>query len=508
MPKIAGMLGISDRLASGRSTIGRVLLAFMALGFGSLLAAGVAAAWIASRNQQHTQAVNHTYEVELTIAAARQLVEQAETARRGYLLTEDRKYLAVYQDSTRRLPRALRRLAMLTRDNPRQQAAIGDLYGRLASLMRARERSVALTSAGDVAKAINGFRIETGARRLRAVRARFDAMGSEERRLLAIRDAEQRASIATFYAILVVAAFLLLVVAVASLLTVLRYTRDLATSRDQLRSLNDTLEEQVAERTSDLSRANEEIQRFAYIVSHDLRSPLVNVMGFTAELAEATGSLATLVDQVERHAPDLLTAQARDAVREELPEAIGFIRTSTQKMDRLINAILRLAREGRRAVTPEPIDIAALVDATVASMRQVIDDRGVEVSVTRPMPALVSDRLALEQIVSNLIENASKYLQPGRPGRVSVAATRLRERVVIAVTDNGRGIAPDDHQRIFDLFRRSGMQDQPGEGIGLAHVRALAYRLGGTIDVASRLGEGATFRVNLPAAFPLPQDPA
>jgi signal transduction histidine kinase len=79
-------------------------------------------------------------------------------------------------------------------------------------------------------------------------------------------------------------------------------------------------------------------------------------------------------------------------------------------------------------------------------------------------------------------------------------------RAVVAVTDNGRGIDPRDHARVFDLFRRSGAQDQPGEGIGLAHVRALVYRLGGIIDVSSQLGEGATFRLSLPTTFRPPQD--
>ncbi len=117
------------------------------------------------------------------------------------------------------------------------------------------------------------------------------------------------------------------------------------------------------------------------------------------------------------------------------------------------------------------------------------------------MPRVVTDRVAIEQILSNLIENASKYLQPGRPGAISVSAEQRRDRVIVSVADNGRGIDARDHQRIFDLFRRSGQQDQPGEGIGLAHVRALAYRLGGTIDVDSALGEGSTFRLNLPATF-------
>ena len=116
--------------------------------------------------------------------------------------------------------------------------------------------------------------------------------------------------------------------------------------------------------------------------------------------------------------------------------------------------------------------------------------------------------MAIEQILSNLIENASKYLQPGRPGEIRVSAEQRRDRVIVSVADNGRGIDPRDHQRIFDLFRRSGQQDQPGEGIGLAHVRALAYRLGGTIDVESQLGQGSTFRLNLPATYASQDSPA
>ncbi|WP_174279271.1 sensor histidine kinase, partial [Sphingomonas bacterium] len=334
-----------------------------------------------------------------------------------------------------------------------------------------------------------------------AIRATATRMLAEERRLLAIRNADQQRSLDAFYAVLAGAGALLLLLGVGTAVILLRFTRDLRGSRDELRGFNDTLEQQVADRTQDLTRANEEIQRFAYIVSHDLRSPLVNVMGFTAELEAATGELTRLVDRAEIEAPHLVTADARLAVREDLPEAIGFIRTSTQRMDRLINAILKLSREGRRVLAPEPLDVADIVDTAVAAMRQTIDARGAAVSVQHPMPLVVSDRTAIEQIVSNLVENATKYLQPGRAGRIAITGQRDRDRVVIAVTDNGRGIAAADHQRIFDLFRRSGAQDQPGEGIGLATVRALAYRLGGTIDVESTPGEGSVFRLSLPAQF-------
>ena len=319
--------------------------------------------------------------------------------------------------------------------------------------------------------------------------------------LLAIRTERQERTSALFLSVAGLAAALLLVVAILAVLLIRRYTADLAASRDSLRTLNETLEGQVVERTADLSRANEEIQRFAYIVSHDLRSPLVNVMGFTAELATAAGPLAELVDRAEAEAPHILTEDARLAAREDLPEAIGFIRTSTQKMDRLINAILKLSREGRRVITPEPIDPAVLTETIAGSIQHLLDDRGVTLSVARPIPGVVTDRVALEQIMSNLIENATKYLQPGRPGEIRVSGEERRGRVILSVTDNGRGIDPRDHQRIFDLFRRSGQQDQPGEGIGLAHVRALAYRLGGTIDVDSELGRGSTFRINLPNIY-------
>ncbi len=107
-----------------------------------------------------------------------------------------------------------------------------------------------------------------------------------------------------------------------------------------------------------------------------------------------------------------------------------------------------------------------------------------------------SDRLALEQIFGNLIDNAIKYRRPGEPLRIEIGEkVESYGRCVVVVRDNGRGIALDDHERIFDLFRRAGTQDQPGEGIGLAHVRALARRLGGDIEVTSEIGRGSAFKV-------------
>jgi signal transduction histidine kinase len=486
------------RTPFGGIPVGRVLIAAMATGFLALLAAAVAAGYAIRQENRHSDWVIHTYHVETVLIEARRLVEQKETARRGYMLAGTPAFLDSFERAHAALVPQIVELRRLTADNVHQRAPLAMVVRRLAELDAAQRATNELVRQGRGAEALRLFHADSGLLRMQKLRAVFDLMAREERRLLALRDAEQTASRHRFSIVAAVSILLFLLVSILSFLTVRRYTRDLQRSRVALADLNATLEEQVKERTADLALANEEIQRFAYIVSHDLRSPLVNVMGFTAELSAATGPLAELIDRAEAEAPHIVTEEARLAAREDLPEAIGFIRTSTAKMDRLINAILKLSREGRRVLAPEMIALDQLVEQITDSIRHVIDDRGVTVTIERPMPVVVSDRIALEQILSNLIENATKYRHPARTAEVHVSAQATPGRVIVAVRDNGRGIDPRDHQRVFDLFRRSGQQDQPGEGIGLAHVRALAYRLGGTISVESQLGEGATFFLSLP----------
>jgi signal transduction histidine kinase len=259
-------------------------------------------------------------------------------------------------------------------------------------------------------------------------------------------------------------------------------TAQLESARSALETLNRNLESIVDTRTADLQAANEEIQRFAYIVSHDLRSPLVNVMGFTSELQVARDAIAQFYSDITEKVPESVNLEVKAALETELPEAIDFIRSSTAKMDRLINAILRLSREGARVLTPESIHMKRLLETTVQTLNHQLLAAGAELTVEN-VPDLVSDRLAVEQIFTNLLENAVKYLAPGRPGQIKVRGWQEGSSVFIDVEDNGRGIDPKDHSRVFDLFRRAGAQDRPGEGIGLAHVRALVRRLGGTITL-------------------------
>jgi signal transduction histidine kinase len=451
-------------------------------------------------NERATQLVRHTYQVIDELDRLSLAIERTETAERGYLLAPDPIRANTRRRNAALIAPSLNRLAELTKDNPRQRQLIAALRVKLSDQLATIEDMMAQAEKGDLASARAEFIQRVKVRQIDQIRAIESQIRDEENRLLDNRQAVESVRRGQFTLILAITGLLILLAGAAAFALVRRYTRDLSTARDRLHLLNTDLEGVVSERTADLRRANDEIQRFAYIVSHDLRSPLVNILGFTAELEETNKSLGSLLERAEKEAPQIITPDSR-AAREDLPEAIGFIRASTQKMDRLINAILKLSREGRRTLTPELLPMEKIFDDIVASLDHRLTDAGATATVEIPVPDLVSDRVAIEQIFSNLIENAVKYLQPGRPGQVAVRGYKQGDRLIYEVEDNGRGIDPKDHQRVFDLFRRSGLQDQPGEGIGLAHVRALAYRLGGFIDLKSELGQGATFQVNLPATY-------
>jgi len=478
----------------------RLALIALTIGFILLVIAMVAAMRVFATNQESTDRVRHSYQVIDQISLLELQLERAETGRRGFLLSRSQYRLELYGVNTLLAPRTLAKLDKMVADNPQQVALARQLRAETERQLLEVDQSMDMAMSGNIDNAVRAFTANSESTNIRKIRAITSKMREAEYGLLRERSTVEQSALRRMQWVLAMTGLLLLAVGAAAFFVVRRYTTDLAGARNRLHVLNTDLESAVAERTSDLQRANAEIQRFAYIVSHDLRSPLVNILGFTSELEETNKSLVGLIERAEKDAPQIITDDTRHA-SQDLPEAIGFIRASTQKMDRLINAILRLSREGRRTLTPERLDMDKVFGGIVASLEHRLAESGTTVTIEKPIPDIVSDRVAMEQIFSNLIENAVKYLQPGRPGEVTLRGRKNDDRIVYEVADNGRGIDPKDHERIFDLFRRSGTQDQPGEGIGLAHVRALAYRLGGFIDVKSELGQGATFLVSLPVVY-------
>ncbi len=236
----------------------------------------------------------------------------------------------------------------------------------------------------------------------------------------------------------------------------------------------------------------EELRRFTYFVSHDLAAPMINVKGFSRELESALEVVQEAAARGARELPAQQKAAVEIALGESIPEALRFIGASMSQMDHLIGAVMVLSRTERRALLFESLDMHALVEEVLNSSAYQINHSGVQVTVGA-LPEIVADRTSMEQIVANLVGNAIKYLDPTRPGQIQMEGHHLHEEVVFAVRDNGRGIEEADLSRIFHVFQRAGIKDVPGEGMGLAHVRALVRRHGGRIWCESEPGVGSVF---------------
>jgi signal transduction histidine kinase len=494
--------------ATRRRAVGQILL--LAAGFLVLVTISTASVLLVDKSRQDNALVVHTVEVENQINALQLQIRRAESSARGYLLTTEPSFLVEHEDAIATILPGLDKLAHLTGDNSVQADNVRRLRTPVEARLMEFARLIDFVKHNDIAGGIAMLREAGASDSVRRITEIAGAMRAEEDHLFKLRTAiadstQQLASVVT-----VAGSGLVIALAGISIFLVRRSSRARDAAEARLRDNYLNLEGTIDERTADLREANDEIQRFAYIVSHDLRSPLVNIMGFTSELEELRGDVFKRIAALSRAeseaapVPDNATDSAEPVLEDadkqlsqDFAEALGFIKSSIAKMDRLISAILNLTREGRREFQPVPIDTRELIEAIVATVAHQAAEAEAQIRI-EPLPDIVSDRLALEQIFSNLIDNALKYLRPGVPGDILIRGRTKLGFAIFEVNDNGRGIDPKDHQRIFDLFRRAGTQDKPGQGIGLAHVRTLVRRLGGTMSVASELHNGSTFTITLP----------
>ncbi|WP_439815576.1 sensor histidine kinase [Zavarzinia sp. CC-PAN008] len=451
--------------------------------------------WLVQRYDSYTEAVFESRGIRLQIGTVLSLAQDAETGQRGFLLTGREEYLQPYARSVAQIGPALDQLAALTAKDAQRQEQVAQLRVLLEAKLSELDRTIDAYRAEGPARAMEMVGTDAGRQVMDSLRSVLDEMERRETQEIDTRTADVRGTGTTLILVTLGATLLIAASGIYALIRFRGYILDIEQARSALQNVNDNLESMVETRTADLKEANAEIQRFAYIVSHDLRAPLVNVMGFTAELEALRGRLEGLLPAGSAEVPEVMA---------EFDEALGFIRSSTVKMDRLIMAILTLSREGRRVFAPEQLALDSVIGGLADNLRHKAGEKGATISVAA-LPTLVSDRLGLEQVFGNLLDNALKYLDPARPGVITVAGTERGAWVEVSVTDNGRGIEAKDHERVFELFRRAGAQDQPGEGIGLAHVRALVRRMGGAIRLTSQPRQGSTFTVLLPKRW-VPQE--
>lgn len=271
---------------------------------------------------------------------------------------------------------------------------------------------------------------------------------------------------------------------------VVERTAALASANAELAAANTELQRQGRE----LCEKSEEMERFVYIVSHDLRTPLLTLQGFSDELARSCAGLDAAM--TESRAP--IDPHALALLRQEIPSALRFIRASANKFERLIAALLRLSRLGRMDHRPERVDVAALVQATLDSLRQVIEQSGGRVQVG-PLPDAWADPTALGQVFSNLVANAIQYRNADRPVVVSIEGKAEGRLLHYSVSDNGIGIPEVAQERLFQVFQRFHPKVADGDGMGLTIVKRAVERHGGRVWAESRESAGTTFHFNLPA---------
>ena len=228
---------------------------------------------------------------------------------------------------------------------------------------------------------------------------------------------------------------------------------------------------------NDLRRSNEELERFAYVASHDLQEPLRMVHGFV----------------------ELLAKRYKGQLDADADEFIGYALEGALRMQRFIDDLLEFSRVGTRGAAVAPTNANEVLARAQASLKLSIDGTGATLT-TDALPTVSVDAGQLEQLFLNLISNALKFHGP-EPPAVHVSAASGNDHWVFSVRDNGIGIDPQHFDRLFQMFQRlHGREEYPGTGIGLAICRKIVERHGGKIWVESTPGHGATFRFTLPAA--------
>ncbi|MCA8954207.1 MAG: hypothetical protein KDE27_32160 [Planctomycetes bacterium] len=278
-----------------------------------------------------------------------------------------------------------------------------------------------------------------------------------------------------------------------------RLMRDLHQRNTEIAELNDSLERRVEaattesrerstslaaanavleQRTEALEQSNLQLQQFAFVASHDLQTPLRSISGFLQLLEDAHGSS--------------LDESSRDWIARSVRAA--------ERMKHLIDNLLTYSRIGSRAERFEAVDLDSTLETVTGLLHDLV--AATEASITHePLPTVEGDPNQLAQVLQNLLENAIKYRRPGEPPRVHVSACRDGEEWIVAVQDHGIGIAPDQRERVFEIFKRlHTQQEYPGTGIGLALVRRILYRHGGRVWIDAGQDGSTVVRCAIPVS--------
>lgn len=482
------------------------------------------------------------------------LLLESHAAARGYVVTSHPEFSMQSQRTANEAMKTFESLRSMVEDRGEQAARVEAVQQRAQDLVTWLEQLRALVEAGEREASVEEVRRLEGKRLREAVRIELDRFLAEERRLddLTTEDlnaTRQRQALtlglgALTGVIVAATAVYLFARSVSSRLGVAtENARRLAENtpladpvpgEDEIAELdaamhrtaallNDAVAKQAAykaaleQRAAELAQTNtslrqqtQENEMFVYSVSHDLRSPLVNLQGFSRELLHAGEDLRRLFAQ--HPVPDALREKVDDIIERDIADSVRFIQSAVSRSSGIIDALLRLSRAGRVEYRWQMVSVRAAVLRIIEAMSSTIEEKQAQAAVLDLSHAW-GDATAIEQVFGNIIGNAINYLDPNRPGRLEIGmldggGLDLHGLRTYYVRDNGLGIPQAYLNKVFVAFQRLHGEVAKGEGIGLALVRRAVERLGGRIWVESQDGVGTTFFIALQGAPPPAETPA
>jgi signal transduction histidine kinase len=240
---------------------------------------------------------------------------------------------------------------------------------------------------------------------------------------------------------------------------------------------------------------NKEMENYLYVASHDLRTPLVNIQGFSQRLKTQANSIKTLFTDKTLE-PEILH-KLDNITDENIPKTLSFILSNIEKMEALINGLLQLSRPGTVEMNIQKIDMNALFAKILQSLDFQIKEAQCKIHIN-PLPECYGDAALLDQLFANIISNALKYSDSERTLEITVDAKKIYNRVVYTIRDNGKGIAQKHLDKIWDVFYRIDPRSaKTGEGIGLSLVKRIAEKHRGKVWAESEENRGSVFNIEL-----------
>jgi signal transduction histidine kinase len=418
------------------------------------------------------------------IEQLRSLANDVQASERGFLLTGDDHSLIPLEQANAALPSQIDSCLRYAKDERQTlQAQVAQITQLVRKRFDQANQVMKIQKTQGFATAVNFMQSNGSEEVMDKIRRNTGALETTlNRRESAYLDSQRQLHRWRFV-VFAIGTLVLIGVMVWLYNDMLSYLHARDTAHAQLEALNAELEQRIGERTRDLTQANEELQQFAYVASHDLQEPLRTITSFT----------------------QLLEARYKGHFDEDADEFIGYIVTSSRRMTDLINGLLALVRLRKAGHAAVPVSFEKLLEEAEISLHAAIQESRAEIQ-HGPLPALVVDKVQFSQVLQNLISNAIKYRRAERP-LIRVEAKRDGSNWVFSVSDNGRGFNQQFAERIFGLFQRLHSRDIEGTGMGLSISRKILERHGGRIWTESKEGVGSTFYFSLPVSLEVTRQP-